>query len=123
MFILLVFFSSRRRHTRWPRDWSSDVCSSDLYEICDVGVDGGDGLKKIYKHDPDLVLLDIRMPGYTGIELVRHIKQGHYKCKVIILTAYSNFSYAQELIELGIESYLLKPIDEDELRSEERRVG
>jgi len=85
------------------------------YEICDVGVDGGDGLKKIYKHDPDLVLLDIRMPGYTGIELVRHIKQGHYKCKVIILTAYSNFSYAQELIELGIESYLLKPIDEDEL--------
>src|SRR5690625_447912 len=55
------------------------------------------------------------MPGYTGIELVRHIKQGHYKCKVIILTAYSNFSYAQELIELGIESYLLKPIDEDEL--------
>src|SRR5439155_5023514 len=34
------FFSSRRRHTRWPRDWSSDVCSSDLYEIMraeDVG--------------------------------------------------------------------------------------
>src|SRR5207253_5598473 len=27
------FFSSRRRHTRWPRDWSSDVCSSDLYEV------------------------------------------------------------------------------------------
>src|SRR5690625_6929559 len=32
------FFSSRRRHTRWPRDWSSDVCSSDLYE--DIGIDG-----------------------------------------------------------------------------------
>src|SRR5690625_5423725 len=31
MFFLFFFFSSRRRHTRWPRDWSSDVCSSDLY--------------------------------------------------------------------------------------------
>src|SRR5439155_18816652 len=30
------FFSSRRRHTRWPRDWSSDVCSSDLFEIADA---------------------------------------------------------------------------------------
>src|SRR5690625_2890723 len=85
------------------------------YEICGVGVDGEDGLKKIKQYNPDLVLLDIRMPGYTGIELVRQIKQDHYKCKVIILTAYSNFSYAQELIELGVESYLLKPIDEDEL--------
>src|SRR5699024_7133486 len=85
------------------------------YEICGVGVDGEDGLKKIKQYNPDLVLLDIRMPGYTGIELVRQIKQGHYKCKVIILTAYSNFSYAQELIELGVESYLLKQIDEDEL--------
>src|SRR5437870_9049435 len=32
MFFLCFFFSSRRRHTRWPRDWSSDVCSSDLWE-------------------------------------------------------------------------------------------
>src|SRR5439155_6185279 len=31
------FFSSRRRHTRWPRDWSSDVCSSDLYWPCQIG--------------------------------------------------------------------------------------
>src|SRR5439155_13634234 len=33
---LIFFFSSRRRHTRWPRDWSSDVCSSDLEEVRDV---------------------------------------------------------------------------------------
>src|SRR5690625_5668091 len=38
LFIDYFFFSSRRRHTRWPRDWSSDVCSSDLVE--DVGVGG-----------------------------------------------------------------------------------
>src|SRR5690625_911797 len=40
LFAVLFFFSSRRRHTRWPRDWSSDVCSSDLADH--VSVDGGD---------------------------------------------------------------------------------
>src|SRR5437870_11365082 len=42
MFALFFFFSSRRRHTRWPRDWSSDVCSSDLPEF--GRGDGVDGL-------------------------------------------------------------------------------
>src|SRR5690625_7152977 len=36
-FFLVFFFSSRRRHTRWPRDWSSDVCSSDLLETNNAG--------------------------------------------------------------------------------------
>src|SRR5207253_3839037 len=40
--LLLFFFSSRRRHTRWPRDWSSDVCSSDLFVD---GVDGRAGVR------------------------------------------------------------------------------
>src|SRR5690625_7678867 len=37
----MLFFSSRRRHTRWPRDWSSDVCSSDLSEVDGGGLGGG----------------------------------------------------------------------------------
>src|SRR5207253_8180761 len=37
-FVCFFFFSSRRRHTRWPRDWSSDVCSSDLYKPVAGGV-------------------------------------------------------------------------------------
>src|SRR5690625_5909828 len=39
---MLFFFSSRRRHTRWPRDWSSDVCSSDLVGLLDVIQGGGE---------------------------------------------------------------------------------
>src|SRR5437870_8437502 len=42
---LFFFFSSRRRHTRWPRDWSSDVCSSDLFASLIVGV--GDNHKSL----------------------------------------------------------------------------
>src|SRR5207253_2118863 len=40
-FFFFFFFSSRRRHTRWPRDWSSDVCSSDLTNKCPVGPNRG----------------------------------------------------------------------------------
>lgn len=85
------------------------------YKVCDVGIDGPDGLSKVRSHRPDLVLLDIQMPGFSGIELIQQVKNEKFPCKFIILTAYSNFSYAKELMALGIESYLLKPIDEDEL--------
>ncbi|WP_186578223.1 response regulator transcription factor [Aquibacillus kalidii] len=87
------------------------------YYICDVGVDGRDGLNKIRLQDPDLVLIDIRMPGFSGIEIIQQIKEEGYKCKFIILSGYSSFSYAKESIKLGIGSYLLKPIDEEELIS------
>jgi len=85
------------------------------YKVCDVGIDGPDGLNKVRSHRPDLVLLDIQMPGFSGIELIQQVKKEKFTCKFIILTAYSNFTYAKELMALGIESYLLKPIDEDEL--------
>lgn len=85
------------------------------YKICDVGVDGNDGLNKVRSHHPDLVLLDIRMPGLSGIELIQQVRKEKFTCKFIILTAYSNFSYAKELMALGVVNYLLKPVDEDEL--------
>lgn len=85
------------------------------YEICGVGVDGRDGLNKIRSHQPDLILLDIRMPGLSGIDLVKQVRKENNQVKIIILTAYSSFSYAKELMGYGIESYLLKPIDEHEL--------
>lgn len=85
------------------------------YEICGVGVDGRDGLNKIRTLQPDLVLLDIRMPGLSGIDVVKQVREEDSKIRFIILTAYSNFSYAKELMGHGIESYLLKPVDEVEL--------
>src|SRR5690348_18411792 len=45
MFWLFFFFSSRRRHTRWTGDWSSDVCSSDLSAVNYIGVKQGSGLQ------------------------------------------------------------------------------
>lgn len=85
------------------------------YKICGVGEDGRDGLNKIRLHQPDLVLLDIRMPGFSGIDVVQQVQKEGYTSKFIILSGYSSFSYAKESIKLGISSYLLKPVDEEEL--------
>ncbi|GIN72591.1 DNA-binding response regulator [Bacillus sp. J14TS2] len=85
------------------------------YEICDVGINGRDGLNKIRIHQPDLVMLDIRMPGLSGIDIISQLKKENFTTKFIILTAYSSFSYAKKLMGLGIEHYLLKPIVETEL--------
>src|SRR5699024_985749 len=57
----------------------------------------------------------IRMPGLSGIDLVHQLKKENIDCNIIVLSAYSSFSYAKELMGLGIDFYLLKPIDENEL--------
>lgn len=85
------------------------------YHVCGTAVDGRDGLNKIRVYQPDLLLLDIRMPGLSGIDLVHQLRKENIDCNIIVLSAYSSFSYAKELMGLGIDFYLLKPIDENEL--------
>lgn len=85
------------------------------YALCDVGVDGRDGLSKVRYHQPDLVLIDVRMPGFSGIEVIKLVRKEGINSKFIILTGYSSFTYAKEAIGLGITAFLLKPIEEEEL--------
>ncbi len=85
------------------------------FEICQEGIDGKDGLKKVLDYAPDLVLVDVKMPGLSGIELIREAKKSGFEGKFIILTGYSDFEFAKSAISLGVRAYLLKPIDEDEL--------
>jgi len=85
------------------------------FEICGEGIDGVEGLEKIKQLNPDLVLIDIRMPGLSGIEVIEQARRCGFCGKFIITTGYSDFEYAQKAIHLGVSTYLLKPIDEDEL--------
>lgn len=85
------------------------------FEICAEGYDGKDGLRKILEYYPDLVLVDVKMPGMSGIELIREAKKAGFEGKFIILTGYSDFEFAKSAVSLGVRAYLLKPIDEDEL--------
>lgn len=85
------------------------------FYICGEGKNGQDTLEQILKSHPDVVLLDIRMPRLSGLEVVKQAKERGFKGRFIILSGYSDFSYAQEAIRYGVTCYLTKPIDEDEL--------
>lgn len=69
-----------------------------------------EGKKLIQSMLPDVVFLDIKMPGKTGIELVRELADSGYHIQYFIISGYDEFSYAQEAIELGIKGYILKPV-------------
>lgn len=63
----------------------------------------------------DILITDIRMPEVSGIDLLQHIHQHSLPTKVIILSGYSEFEYAQQGIRLGALDYLLKPVDKDDV--------
>lgn len=85
------------------------------YTICGEAVDGREALDKIKLFNPELVLLDIRMPQYTGLEIIRESRNMGFTGEFIILSGYPDFSYAQTAINLGVNNYLVKPVDEEEL--------
>lgn len=83
--------------------------------VIDEGEDGDDGLQKIMSLDPDIVIADVKMPGMTGIEMIEAAVKNGFSGKCLILSGYSDFSYAQSAMSLGVKKFILKPVDEDEL--------
>ena len=77
---------------------------------------GEEGLRLIPKLKPDLVLMDIRMGGITGLETLRRIRQIDPKLLVILMTAYGTTQTAIEAMKLGAYDYLLKPFDVPKLK-------
>ncbi len=83
--------------------------------------DGQEGYDLIEKLKPDIVITDVNMPVMDGIEMIRkleHVSNAEY----IIISGYSDFSYAQQAIKLGVRDYLLKPIDDDDFYRILRKV-
>ena len=91
-------------------DWASMGISLEYAESAHQAMD-------MIKSDiPDIILTDIMMPGMDGFELIEWIKANSYNCEVIILTAYGTFEYARKALDYGVTGYLLKPINETELK-------
>lgn len=80
------------------------------HKIVGEAENGEEGLKLVLKTQPDLVITDIKMPVMDGLEMLTHMHERKLKTKAIALSAYSEFSYAQKAIKLGINEYLLKPV-------------
>ena len=72
--------------------------------------DGELALPLIRQIQPDLLITDIRMPFIDGLQLIELIRKELPRTKIIIISGYDDFSYAQQAIRLGVEQYLLKPI-------------
>ena len=85
------------------------------FSICGTAMDGEEALEKINNFQPDLVLLDIRMPKRNGIEVVKAAVDQGFLGKFIILSGVTDFKLAQTAMRYGVDYYLTKPIDEDEL--------
>lgn len=82
------------------------------FYICGEASNGLRGLTQVRELNPDLVIVDIKMPMMDGLEMVKNLRIDDVSCEFIVLSAYSDFKYAQTAIELGIDSYVLKPIDQ-----------
>ncbi len=72
---------------------------------------GRQAIELAEEHRPDIALLDIQMPGINGLSALREIKAINKKIRALILTAFDNFDYAKEAVELGATDYIMKPID------------
>jgi two-component system response regulator YesN len=76
----------------------------------DTAKSGREAIEKCSHFNPDIVLMDIRMPGINGIEAISEIKKTQLNIAFIIVSAYEQFEYAKEAIGLGVNDYILKPI-------------
>jgi len=76
---------------------------------------GEDALAEIGKNPYDVVLLDIKMPGISGIEVLKRMKEQGIKAEVIVLSGHASVDTAVEIVKYGAYDYLLKPCDTDEL--------
>ncbi|MBT2759813.1 response regulator [Paenibacillus sp. ISL-20] len=77
---------------------------------------GRDALEAVTRQPPDVVLTDINMPYMDGLELSRHITERFPKTKIIILTGFDDFEYAQQAVKLQVTDFILKPVTSAELR-------
>ncbi|MGB2868130.1 MAG: response regulator, partial [Bacteroidota bacterium] len=77
--------------------------------------DGLDAIKKVQSKDFDVAILDIKMPGANGLEVLRYIKKNSSQTEVVMVTGMSDVSMAVEAMKLGAREYLTKPIDMDQL--------
>lgn len=86
-------------------------------EIVGSYEDGKSALEGIVRLRPDLALLDISMPGLSGIEILRECRKMELKTRVIFISGFQDFEYAKEAIRYGAMDYLLKPVIKEELLS------
>ena len=97
------------------RDACSKILKKDGF-LADTAKDGSAGLEKIEKNKPDLVLVDLKMPGISGMEVLEKIKEIDPNIIPVVITGYSTVESAVEAMKKGAYDFLPKPFSPEELR-------
>lgn len=97
------------------RDILSDRLQAYGYEVL-TAIDGEEALEKVEKSSPDLVLLDIQLPGLDGMEVLSRIKRDHPQITVIMITAHGRIQLAVDAMKQGAYDFVEKPFDPDLIR-------
>jgi two-component system response regulator (stage 0 sporulation protein F) len=93
----------------------NEVLQKEGYETFQAA-NGVQALEIVTKNPPDLVLLDMKIPGMDGIEILKRMKVIDQDIRVIIMTAYGELDMIQEAKDLGALTHFAKPFDIDEIR-------
>lgn len=80
-------------------------------EIIATARSGREAIEKVEENVPDILFMDIHMPGINGIEAIREIRKRYTRIAIIVLTAFDQFEFAKEAVNLGVLEYLLKPVN------------
>jgi len=84
------------------------------YEVVGEAADGQEAIDKVAALDPDVVIMDIKMPGMDGLEATRRIMATH-PVPIIVLTAFHQRALVEEAADAGVLAYLMKPVRESDI--------
>lgn len=92
-------------------------------EVAAEAANGRQAIALADEHRPDLMTVDVKMPGIDGLAAIREIRGRHPRVRFILVSAYDTFEYAQEAIRLGVTDYILKPSSPADIAESIRRAA
>ena len=92
------------------------------FEIIGEASSGQEALEFMAHRKPDLVMTDISMPHMDGLELADRIRQDDPECKIVIVTGYRDFDYARKALRAGVEDFLLKPVNMQDIHDVTEKI-
>lgn len=91
-------------------------------QVVGEAANGVECLDNLVKYNPEVLLLDINMPGMNGIDVLKKMKEDRSPVKVLILTVHNELEYLMNAVDIGVEGYIMKDSDSSELKKAIRAV-
>lgn len=93
------------------------------FEIAGYATNGAVALRMSKELDPDMVLVDLRLPGESGLDIIKALRRDNTKAKCVVLTSSSSVHEVREALDMGVDGYVLKEALPEELLAALRRVS